>query len=424
MMELKERLQRSLGQTGRKVSSGLVNGSYSNVPQHKQRPQYPMAVPSKPSTPGPSYGFGQQEAFNAIPTYPPRPTTPFQNNSWQTNSYVSQPPVPPMQPAQIAPPPVAQLPPQQYNSPPPPPPPTSAVPPPTSGNVSRVGPLTQRNRVYVQDPSVSSGHSNQYFNPNPQYPSSNQSSYAPQQFQPNTGMFQPSAAGSQMSSSTSFQQQNSFPVNQFNPTPSAMPGSFAPPNNLLSPAPMGSVMNGQGFDSNQHGTSPASLYNPMDHHSLAQQQTAFMQPVFGENVPSITPPPSTFPALPTLPASNPPPGWNDPPPLTSYTKAKMEAAFEPITHPIFPSGVVEQPAIPSIQNYDGILTPTILPPAELNSQQHAPEPTPVQPPAPLLPIPSENVIIHDVFHTLKDKCLAQASNAVGSFWLLLSLAFV
>ena len=90
----------------------------------------------------------------------------------------------------------------------------------------------------------------------------------------------------------------------------------------------------------------------------------------------------------------------------------MEAAFEPITHPIFPSGVVEQPAIPSFQNYDGILNPAILPPAEL-IQQQAQEPIPVQPPAALLPIPSENLIIHDVFHTLKDKCLSQASNAVN-----------
>lgn len=411
MIELKERLQRALGQTGRKVSSGLVNGSSSNVPQY-QRQQYPIAAPSKPSTPGPSY-YGHQEAYNAVPSYPPRPTTPFQGNSWNTpaSSFISQPaaPMPPMQPAMptlISPPPAVQ-PPQQYQPPLPPPPTAAAVPPPTTGNVSRGGPLSQRNRVYVQDPSVSSGRSNQYFNPSPQYQSSNQSSYAPQQLQPNTAMFQPSTANS----NSYQQQQNNFPVNQFNPAPPpplAMPGSFHSPNNLMSSP----SLNGLSFDSNQQ-TPSAALYNPMDHHhSPSQQQTAFMQPVLSENVPSITPPPSMLPNVPTLPASNPPPGWNDPPPLTSYTKAKMEAAFEPITHPIFPSGVVEQPAIPSFQNYDGILNPAILPPAEL-IQQQAQEPIPVQPPAALLPIPSENLIIHDVFHTLKDKCLSQASNAVN-----------
>jgi hypothetical protein len=51
----------------------------------------------------------------------------------------------------------------------------------------------------------------------------------------------------------------------------------------------------------------------------------------------------------------------------------------------------------------------------IQNQHHQQAPEPVQPAQALLPIPNEHLIIHDVFHTLKDKCAALASNAVRNY---------
>jgi len=86
----------------------------------------------------------------------------------------------------------------------------------------------------------------------------------------------------------------------------------------------------------------------------------------------------------------------------------MEAAMDSVMHPapIMTLGLIEQPAVPVFQHYEGILNPVV--PVH---QQHI-ESEPVQPPTILLPIPQENPIIHDVFHKLKEKYASQPLNAV------------
>ena len=424
MVELKDRLQRALNPTQTKMPNAMMNGAY-NVAQNQQRQRYPSnsVLTNKPSTPVGNY-YNPQDSFNsAVPSYPPRPTTPFQNQ-WAApvNNYNSPPaaatlppmvnvPTPPsiiqsapqfqQPPQQFQAPPQQQFqapPQQQFQAPPPPPPAASMVPPPTSGNVSRAGPLTQRNRVYVQDPSVSSGRGSAgYFNSgvNSQFQQGNSMSYP----QPNS-MFQPSG---QFNNPSSYSQQNAFAANQPLMAPTA-PAPFQP----------GQLSNGSGFDGGSQLGAP--LYSPLD--QTPQQGTSFMQPTLFDVPPSITPPlgANLVPTIPTLPATTAPPGWNDPPPLTSMTKTKTEvvAAVETISQPIFPAGVVEHPAVPRIQPFDGSYNPSMSSTAEMMQQyQAAPEPAPVEPPPVLAPIPMEHLIIHDVFHTLKDKCLALASNAVN-----------
>lgn len=415
MVELKDRLQRALNPNERKVSTGMMNGAY-NLASQPQRQRYPSSqLPAKPSTPVTSY-YGHQEQFNsAVPAYPPRPTTPFQSNSWATpaSTYNSPPAVAPLPPMVNAPaPPPSMQSPQQFQqsaqhiqqAPLPPPPTASMAPPPTTGNVSRVGPLSQRNRVYVQDPSVSSGRSGGYFNPgsNPQFQQGNQMGYMSQPPQSSSTMFQPP---SQFNTSLPYPPQSNFAANQFNQPLSTPAGSF--------PQQSGTLSNGFGMESVQQ--TPSSLYSPLDHVQAPQQQSAFMQPTPFDIPPSVTPPlvANLVPSIPTLPATSAPPGWNDPPPVSSVAKSKTEAAaVETINHPIFPMGVVEQPAVPSIQPFDGSFNPSVTSPTEMIQHQQAPEPAPVQPVPVLQPIPNEHLIIHDVFHTLKNKCSALASNAV------------
>lgn len=426
MVELKDRLQRALGRGDRKISGGMVNGMYGAA-----HPRQPFALTSAhrpPASGTPTYyGQQQQDSFNpAVSSFPPRPTTPFQQtNTWgaPTSNFSSPavatqlPPVP--SPAVIAPPPIAPTP-QQFQSQPPPPA-ASAVPPPppTTGNVSRGGPLSQRARVYVQDPSVvGSGGSRSagYFNPGSgsQFPG-----FTPQQPQSTQAMFQPPAG----QYNTPHQQSSGpggFLGNQFGATP-ALNSPFQSTTNQFSTPPVGPVSNGLGFDSFQQST-PA-LFNPLEHTSTPHAQGSFMQPpIFDASVPSVTPPPSgLLPTLPpTTPATSAPPGWNDPPPVTTMSKPKMEA-FETISQPM-PLGVVEQPAVPIFQSYDGTMMHPVAP---AMAQQSEPEPEPVQPAPVLLPIPNEHLIIHDVFHTLKDKCASLANNAVSilNFLVLLLESF-
>ncbi|KAI9560156.1 hypothetical protein GHT06_014167 [Daphnia sinensis] len=426
MVELKDRLKRALNPNERKVSTGMANGAYNSAPhQQKAGPaqRYPSVGLNRSSTPTNSY-YGHQDQFNsapAIPSYPPKPTTPFQSSSWATpsstyNSPQSAPLMPPMLNTP-APPPAAQplqqfyqpqsaqpqnaQPSPQFHQPTPPPPPASSVaPPPTTGNVSRLGSLNQRNRVYVQDPSVSSGRPGGYYNSasNSQFQQVNQMGYMPQQPQSSSAMFQPTG---QFTSPSPYAQQGSFPGNQFSQPIPPSPGSFQ----LQS----GQLANGIGMDNVQQ---PASLYTPIDHVQAPQQQSAFMQPSTFDAPPSITPPPASnlLPSVPLLPATSAPPGWNDPPPLTSFAKVKAEpTTVETINHPM---GIVEQPAVPIIQPFDGLYNPGMASPVEpTQNQSHAPEPIPVQPAQALLPIPNEHQIIHDVFHTLKNKCAALATNA-------------
>lgn len=404
-MELKDRLQKALGKGDRKISGGMMNGSYNPAGLQQRRLSHgvPASMSRPPASNTPTYH--QQEAFNqAVPTYPPRPTTPYQANNWSTptNNTFNSPPVPatpslpPMpSPAMMAPPPPAQT-----FQPPPPPPASAMAPPPTTGNVSRGGPLSSRNRVYVQDPSITGGSGGSrsagyYGSGTPQFPG-----FTPQPAQ--SSMYQ--STPGQFSSTPTFQQ------NQYG-APPVLNSSFQSNNSqFISPA----MTNGGGM-SYDSGT-PAGFYNPMEHNasvpSTPQMHSSFtqQQALFDPSVPSITPPPSAgiHPTIPTLPASNPPPGWNDPPPISSFSKAKMEAAMDSVTHPvpIMTPGFVEQPAVPVFQQYEGILNPVVPVP-----QQHI-EPEPVQPPPVLLPIPQENLIIHEVFHTLKDKCASQPLNAV------------
>ena len=406
MVELKERLQRALGRGDRKISSGMVNGGPYGGAVHSRQPYGLSTSVSRPQPSSTPNYYGQQDSFNPpVPTYPPRPTTPFQQNSWATPAASSQmPPVPP--PSAVAPPPVA-LPPQQLPSVPPPPAASSIAPPPTTGNVHRAGPLNQRARVYVQDPSVVGSRSAGYFNSGG---GSQQFGFPPQQpQQSNSSMFQPSSG---QFNSPPMQQQPTGGggfggFNQFGTTPTLNPPFQGSSNQFITP-PTGQVSNGIAFDS-FHQSTPG-MYNPAEFSPTPQAQGAFMQPSLFENSgSSITPPPPSgiLPTMPMLPASSAAPGWNDPPPLTSFSKPKMEAALDNITHPILATGIVEQPAVPTFAAFDGTIlnpgAPVVAPP---------PEPEPVQPPPVLLPIPNEHLIIHDVFHTLKDKCSALANNAV------------
>lgn len=425
MVELKDRLQRSLNPAERKISTGMMNGAY-NFAQQQQRQRYPSnQLVNKPATPTSSY-YGHQDQFNStVPAYPPRPTTPFQNNSWTTaaqsppvNNYNSPPTVPSLPPMANVPPLQSQQQFQQQQAPLPPPPTTSMAPPPTSGNVSRVGPLTQRVRVYVQDPSVSSGRSTGYFNPgaNTQFQQGSQMGYMTQPSQSNSTMFQPPPT-QQFNNSSSYSQQGNFGANQFNQP-------LSNPTSSVFPQQSGSLSNGLGIDSAQQPS--LSLYNPLDQVQAPQQQSAFMQPSPFDIPPSITPPlvANLVPSLPTLPATTAPPGWNDPPPLTSVAKPKAEApAVETISQPIFSVGVVEQPAIPVIQPFDGSYNPAMPVSTDTIQQHQVTEPTPVQPAPACIPIPSEHFIIHDVFNTLKNKCSALASNAVRKLIFVIHFVF-
>ncbi|KAI9551647.1 hypothetical protein GHT06_021982 [Daphnia sinensis] len=118
----------------------------------------------------------------------------------------------------------------------------------------------------------------------------------------------------------------------------------------------------------------------------------------------------SLPSVPLLPATSTPPGWNDPPPPTSFAKVKAEpTTVETINHPM---GIVEQPAVPITQPFDGLYNPGMTSPVEpTQNQSHVPEPIPVQPVQALLPIPKDHRIIHDIFRTLKNKCVALATNA-------------
>ena len=322
MVDLKERLQRALNPAERKISTGVVNGAYHLPSQQPQRQRYPS---NKPSTPN-SY-YGHQDPFNtAAPAFPQRPTTPFQSNSWATpaGSYSSPPavaslppmvntpaPAPSAQPAQQfhqpappqpfhqpAPPQHYQQPApmqQQYQQPAPPPPPAATVaPPPITGNVSRLGSLNQRNRVYVQDPSVSSGRQGGFYGAASNAPfQQNQMGYMSQPPQSNATMFQPSGS---FNNPSPYSQQSNFPGNQFNQPLATSAGSF------------GQLTNGVGTDAG-HQTAP-SLYSPLDHVQAPPQQSAFMQPTPFDAPPSITPPLASnpVPSIPTLPATSAPPG--------------------------------------------------------------------------------------------------------------------
>lgn len=420
MVELKTRLEHALGRGVQKAAPAVVN----NQNQFSQRQRYPSMGLTKPPTPVMSY-YGSQDQHNAS-NYPQRSTTPaFQNQGWSqppVNTFkpipppTSMPPVPPpVTPAQPAPvpppqqfPSQQQYPPQQYappqfppqapaqaapSAPPSAPPPAAAVPPPptAAGGISRAGLLSQRSRVYVADPSLSSGRGG-YFTPgaNAPYPSSNpmggpQAAQAP-------GMFQPSFS----------QQQSGFQGNQFN-QPAA---SFQPPTTHLT--------NGASYEN--PAMHPPTFFKP---EMNPPQPGSFAQPATFESVPSVTPPPLTAaPAVPVVPAMSAPPGWNDPPPISSVTKPKIEAMpVEPITQPIAQPiqlmGTVEQPAVPLMQPFDGMQNYAVSH-AESNQLSSIPEPVQPPPAAPLSPIPSEHVVIHDVLHTLKDKCSNLASNAVNS----------
>jgi hypothetical protein len=227
--------------------------------------------------------------------------------------------------------------------------------------------------------------------------------YMSQPPETNSAIFQHTG---QFNTPSSYAQQGGFPRNQFNQPLPPSPGSF----NMQS----GQMSNGGGMDNVQQ---PPSLYNPMEHAQAPQQQSAFMQPTSFDAPPSITPPLATnlVPSVPFLPTASAPPGWNDPPPLTSFAKVKAEpAVIETINHPM---GVVEQPAIPIIQPFEGSFNQGSMnaPVDMIQNQHHQQAPEPVQPAQALLPIPNEHLIIHDVFHTLKDKCAALASNAVRNY---------
>ena len=266
---------------------------------------------------------------------------------------------PSIQPSQQFYQPPSVQPSQQFHQPAPPPPPAATVaPPPITGNVSRLGSLNQRNRVYVQDPSVSSGRSGGYLNTasNSQFQQVNQMGYMSQPPQSNSAMFQPTG---QFNNPSSYGQQGGFPGNQFNQPLPPSPGSF----HMQS----GQMSNGSGMDSVQQ---PPSLYNPMEHAQAPQQQSAFMQPTSFDAPPSTTPPLATnlVPSIPILPTTSAPPGWNDPPPLTSFAKVKAEpAVVETINHPM---GVVEQPAIPIIQPFDGSFNPAMNAPVDMIQHHH------------------------------------------------------
>jgi hypothetical protein len=156
---------------------------------------------------------------------------------------------------------------QQYHQPAPPPPAAATMDPPTiTKNVSRLGSQNQRNRVYVQDTSVSSGRSGGYFNAasNSQFQQVNKMGYMSQPPETNSAIFQHTG---QFNTPSSYAQQGGFPRNQFNQPLPPSPGSF----NMQS----GQMSNGGGMDNVQQ---PPSLYNPMEHAQAPQQQSAFMQP--------------------------------------------------------------------------------------------------------------------------------------------------
>jgi hypothetical protein len=190
--------------------------------------RYPSVGINRSSTLTNSYYGHQDQfnSAPAVPAYPTKPTTPFQGNNWATSTSTyksptaatSMPPTantpapppsgqpvqkfyqvpgaqplqpfrrllkraitnkkiinenmqqchqsPSIQPSQQFHQPRPSIKPsQQYHQPAPPPPAAATMDPPTiTKNVSRLGSQNQRNRVYVQDTSVSSGRSGGYFN--------------------------------------------------------------------------------------------------------------------------------------------------------------------------------------------------------------------------------------------------------------------
>jgi len=403
MVELKERLQHALGAPAAVTATPAapINNNFNPYSQmSNNKPATPKPFYQEPFNPAPAY---QQNFFNpaaqqpspfapapvaqpAAPSHflPPPPSQQQQQQQQQPLPPMQQFQPPPVQ--QFQPPPVQQFqppPPQQQYQPLPPPPTQSVAPPPTTGNVSRGGPLSSRNRIYVQDPSVyganvvrnSSSQSN-YYNPGQQYPS------APGSFPAQPGMYQTPA--------TNQYDPYAYQNNQFNGQPAAIPSQppmngppqptfngFAP----LAPEPAVAV----------NATPP--LFSQLEQPSM-----------------TATPPPVGFP--PSVPVTTvQPPGWNDPPPMMRTSRPKVEQVVtEAITHPIFGVDPSPQPAADSFAavNQDRIFNPVNAAPVAAQMQEPVPEP--IQPAPVLAPIASENQIIHDVFAVLKDRCITQATN--------------
>jgi len=405
MVELKERLQYALGLSGAvNAKPSFVNNSYN--PYSQQAPS------AKPATPKPFY----QEPYNLAPTYQqnffnsaPQQASPFAPAPVAQpvapshfNPQQSSQPLPPVQQfqpppvQQFQPPPVQQFQPppvQQYQPTPPPPPSQSIAPPPTTGSVTRGAPLSSRNRVYIQDPSVyganvvrNSASQSNYYNPGQPFPS------APGAFPTQPGMYQTPATNQyDRAPYDPYAVQN----NQFNSPPAAMP-SQPPLNGPPQPAFNGFTPLVPEPAVAVNATPP--LFSQMD------------QPAM-----TATPPPAGL--TPSVPASTPqPPGWNDPPPMVRNTRPKAEIhVAEAITHPIFGVEPVPQPAAVAAAadsfaavNQERIFNPANA--APMPTQMPDPTPEPIQPAPMLAPIPSENQIIHDVFAVLKDRCIAQATN--------------
>jgi len=157
-----------------------------------------------------------------------------------------------------------------------------------------------------------------------------------------------------------------------------------------------------------------------------------------------------------IPPTSSGPGWNDPPPLSSMSRTKthvktvntMTPAFEPITQPLY--GAPSVPAIPDpsmmgVQNQgyghfqptpvftntppqpqygQGSYTPapqfsshqsvgsaatyTPMQPSNPPSQMAVTKPQTPEPPKPKGPIPEQHKVVHEVFESLKSKCLSAA----------------
>lgn len=465
MLELKERLERALGVAAPALATASVAPAVAPMslatnqwaPQQQVRqqrtyaqpyaqesfhhpaptpPAYQTAAPAAPSYPTPSWRQQQQQGamFSPPPALVAAPPPSFS---------APQPTPPPFYAPPVAPsvvPPVAPsvAPPAHVTATP------SVPPPPTMGNASRGGVLSQRSRVYVQDPSVyganaprgGSGYSASpasffgatpspaAFTPSPaafgtqfqstplapyappppnfQTPFSNQQPLTPAAPSAVPMMIPPTTAPAHL---PAIQQLNSHP-------PPTAPSAFAPP--PAAPAPLVPASVTPFAPIPLSAPTPPLVNGFMPHTAAAETASFFNSPVERAATPVAPPPPKT------PPVSQPPPGWNDPPVFTTRVRQPESVALEPITHPIFGSAVMEQAPNPYTAAETQHYAPQSVTPvpsdtaafagtsesAVAHSQVAAP--TPVAPE----PVPIEHQIIHDTFSALKEKCSALASNPV------------